>query len=143
MRGEFVILFIPATDTSPYYFRLQFETLPEMLCGLQYIISATTRLHLGSRPRRVWFPHRPYLPRASVRSLRLLALARAFFRAYLIGLGFSVRPSVRQCTLNVDDSGRCDNEGKKERNGEERERDRERTSLSLSASDRRFGAIRT
>ena len=34
-------------------------------------------------------------------------------------------PSVRQCTLNVDDSGRCDNEGKKERNGE-RERERER-----------------
>ena len=39
----------------------------------------------------------------------------------------SARPSARQCTLNVDDSGRGDNEGKKERTQRrEREGGRER-----------------
>ena len=74
------------------------------------------------------------LARASVRP-------RLSYRSRLFCPSVSVRPSVRQCTLNVDDGGRRDNERRKERNGE---RERERTLLSLSASlHRRFGAIKT
>ena len=74
--------------------RLQFETLPEMLCGLQYIISATTRLHLGCRAAFGFPIVRISHERACAPSACSPSRARSSALILSVSAFLSVRPSV-------------------------------------------------